>query len=270
MPAASPPWTWPSATSGLMIRPRVVAGDHPDQADRAGLGVDLDDRDVGAEGERRLVGLEVGLGAELGQSAVLLQPPGQLGPAQRRLGGARHVEGAGVEVEHHVLGVGLQRVGGELLGAVDEDLRGLAGGGAADLGRLGAVGAGAARHPVGVAGQHLDLVQVDAGALGHDLGERGLVALAVGEGPGADDRAAVLGDLDGAELALADAVGDLDVDGDADAEQHMRTVGAPLLPGRGAAPRSRRARARAPGRPRSRRCRRSRRRRSGWGTSRWG
>ena len=44
-------------------RSRVIDRDHPLQVDRAGLGVDLDDRDVSAERERRLGGCEVGLGA---------------------------------------------------------------------------------------------------------------------------------------------------------------------------------------------------------------
>ena len=82
---------------------------------------------------------------------------------------------------------------------------------AADLGRLRAVRAGAARDRVGVALHHGHLVDREAEPVGDDLRERGLVALALGERPGADDRLAVGGDLDRPELLLADPVRDLDV-----------------------------------------------------------
>ncbi len=43
----------------------VVAGDVADEPHLAGVGVDLDDGDVGAERERRAAGREVGLGEQL-------------------------------------------------------------------------------------------------------------------------------------------------------------------------------------------------------------
>ena len=45
-------------------RAAVVDRDVADEADLAGLGVDLDDRDVGAEGERCSALVEVGVGTE--------------------------------------------------------------------------------------------------------------------------------------------------------------------------------------------------------------
>ena len=80
-----------------------------------GLGVDLDDGDVGAEGVGRAVGLEVGLGLE----AALARGRGHLGPRPGHRRGALHVERAVGPVEHDVGGVGLEQVGGELAGLVE-------------------------------------------------------------------------------------------------------------------------------------------------------
>ena len=52
-----PPTTWPSASSGFMIRPASSTATSPPHAHRAGRAVDLDDRRVRAAGEH-LVGLE--------------------------------------------------------------------------------------------------------------------------------------------------------------------------------------------------------------------
>ena len=223
-----------------MIVPGVVDRDHSSQLHRAGLGVDLDDRDVRAERERRLGGLEVGLDAQLGR-AGRPRPAGaaQLGPRERGLRRAGDVEAAAVEVEDHVLGAGLELVGRQLPGLVDQRLRGLAGRGAADLGRLGAVGAGAARDGVGVALEHRDLLDRDPEPVGDDLRERRLVALALREGAGADDRLAVGVDLHGAVLGLADPVGDLDVRAEADPELERRAALGGAAPAHGAARRSR-------------------------------
>ena len=76
-------------------------------------------------------------------------------------------------------GAGLELVGRQALAALHHLLGRLAGGDAADLGRLRAVGAGAARHHVGVALDHGDLLDRDAEPLGDDLRERRLVALAL-------------------------------------------------------------------------------------------
>ena len=48
-----PPWRWPSDEKRVQDRARVVAGDEADEADRSGVGIDLDHRHVGPEGERR-------------------------------------------------------------------------------------------------------------------------------------------------------------------------------------------------------------------------
>ena len=92
-------------------------------------------------------------------------------------------------------------LGREVLADLDHLLGGLAGGRAADLGRLRAVRAGAAGDGVRVALDHGDLLDRDPEALGRDLRERRLVALALRERAGLDDRLAVGGDLDRAELA---------------------------------------------------------------------
>jgi hypothetical protein len=57
----------------------VVAGDVAQEPDLAGLGVDLDDRDVGAEGERGPARLEVGLGGER-VHALGWRGSGEVGP----------------------------------------------------------------------------------------------------------------------------------------------------------------------------------------------
>ena len=82
------------------------------ERDRAGLGVDLHHRHVRAERECRLRSLEVDLRAQFGQATLGFQARGEITPGDRRLRGAGHVEVALLDVEDHVLRVGLELRGG--------------------------------------------------------------------------------------------------------------------------------------------------------------
>ena len=73
---------------------------------------------------------------------------------------------------------------------------------------------------------HLDALERDAGEIGGDHRERGVMPLAVRARTGVHDRAAIGGHFDGAELAGTIAVGDLDIARHADAEQ-LRLTGRP-------------------------------------------
>ena len=115
---------------------------------------------------------------------------------------------------------GFEQVGGEALGLADEHLGRLVHRRAAELQRTRPSGASAARDEVGVAVDEADAVDRDAGLIADEHGERGLMALAVGERAGPDGGRAVVVDLDRAELAGAATGGDLDVGGDADPERH--------------------------------------------------
>ena len=109
-----PPWRWPSTSSGLRMRPASSTGDHAPQVDTTGLGVDLDHRDVGAERERGRAGREVRLPAQTRPRLVVLHGGRRhLGPraADRRRAG--DVERAVGDVEHDVVGAGLEQVGGD-------------------------------------------------------------------------------------------------------------------------------------------------------------
>jgi hypothetical protein len=133
---------------------------------------------------------------------------------------------------HDVGRVGLEEVGGELLGPLDHELGGGSGGRATDLQGLRATGSATSGDVVGVAVADLDAVERDARAVRDQHRPRGVVALPVGRGAGAHDGPALGGDLDRAVLALAQHVGDLDVGRHADAELAGAALGAPLgLPG---------------------------------------
>ena len=78
----------------------------------------------------------------------------------------------------------LEQVRGDLLALLDDLLAGVDDRLAADRDRARAVGAHADRGLVGVAVDHLDVLDRHAELLGDQLRERGLVALAVGVGAG--------------------------------------------------------------------------------------
>ena len=65
---------------GVDDAPGVVDRDEAPELDLAGLGVDLDDGDVRAEGERRRPGVEDLLGLQLVEPSLAVQPGGQLAP----------------------------------------------------------------------------------------------------------------------------------------------------------------------------------------------
>ena len=67
-------------------RAGVVDGDEPPQLDRAGLRVDLDDRDVGAERERRGSAWKSCSAAQLDEPAVGRRARGELGPGDADAG----------------------------------------------------------------------------------------------------------------------------------------------------------------------------------------
>ena len=149
---------------------------------------------LGGEHARRVAVAEH-LGRRLGG------PRRQLGPRQRAGRHAGDADRAGVGVDDDVGDVGLEQVGGEALGLLDEQLGGLVDGRAAELQRPRAARAAAGRDEVGVAVDEADAVDRDAGLVVDDHGERRLVALAVGERAGAHGGRAVVVHLDGAELA---------------------------------------------------------------------
>ena len=107
---------------------------------------------------------------------------------------------------------------------------------AAELQRARAAGAAAAADQVGVDRDEADPLDRDAGLGADDHRERRLVPLAVGRGAGHDGRRAVVVDLTAPYSLGAAAGGDLDVRGDADAEQRpvaalaaARLLGAELV-----------------------------------------
>ena len=120
-------------------------------------------------------------------------PSGKLCDSERRehdlldrqaLVGALDAEPAGRELEV-VLGR-LQQVRRDLLGLFDDLLRALDHGRAADGQRARAVGVHALRRDLGVAVQHLDVLERHAELVGHDLAPRRLVPLPV-RGRAGDD-----------------------------------------------------------------------------------
>ena len=220
-------------------RAAVVDGDVAHDAHLARVEVDLDGGDVGPERERGVALVELALGGEHAERAAVTVaedlgrrlggPAGELAPRQRAGRHAGHADGRRVDVDDDVGDVGLEQVGGQPLGLLDEGLGRLVHGRPAELQRARAAGAAALGDEVGVAVDEADLLHRDAGLVVDEHGERRLVALPVGERAGPHGGRAVVVDLDGAELAGPAAGGDLDVGGDADAE---RDAVAPLAPGR--------------------------------------
>ncbi len=93
----------------------VVDGHQPLHRHLAGIAVDLDDCDVRAERERRALWFEVEL---LAQRFVLRA--GDLAPSDGLGRRAYDMEVAGVEIEHDVVEVGFELIGGQLARVLHE------------------------------------------------------------------------------------------------------------------------------------------------------
>ena len=259
MPWAMPPWRWPSASSGLRIRPASSQATRRRSRTSPGLGVDVDDGHVGAEGERRLRGAEVAARPRRCRRRRW-RPRSSCGtPTARRRRGTRRLTGSSTMSSTEAS----SRFGGDRAGLVDHRRGGLEHGRAAELQRARAEGAGAPRHEVGVAVDHRDALHRDAEGVAGDHGEAGVVALAVRRRSGEHGGRAVGAHRDlGVLVARARSGGDLDVAGHADAEGDDIASGAPAPPARHGARRSRRPGGPHRGRPGSRRSRR-------WWRRRW-
>ena len=136
MPWAMPPCCWPATSIGLRMRPQSSTATWRSSVDAAGLEVDLDDGDVGAERERRVALGEV----QLVREAALVQavgpagwrrwPPSPARPTTAPWRGRRHTCRPSSPLDDVVL-VRLEQVGGELLGpcsstSLDGDVHGAA------------------------------------------------------------------------------------------------------------------------------------------------
>ena len=99
----------------------------------AGVGVDLDDGDVGAEREGGTVLMEIELTGE--RCAVIRGAAGELGPRQCLRRHPGHADRAGGGVDHDVGDVGFEQPRGELLGRVDHRFGGSLHGRSTDLQR---------------------------------------------------------------------------------------------------------------------------------------
>ena len=183
----------------------VVDGEVALDRDRTGVGIDLDLDDVAAIGEGEGLRIEVGRLLEPGLevpagSGGRIGPPGDLGEAER------HVAAGDAEdavLEHDVGRVAVEHVRGDPL-HLGDDLAGRAQErAAADGERARAVGADAVGDPRRVAMDDLDLGRVEAGLVGDELGEGGLVALAVGVAAGEHRDAAGRADAGHGDLVLA-------------------------------------------------------------------
>src|SRR4030095_7171423 len=147
-------------------------------------------------------------------------------PAQRAVRRTDDVEAA-CAVEDDIIDVRLQQRGGDLAPLVDDALRGADQRAAAQHGAPAARCPDALRRSVGDAGTHAALVGTDAHAGGHDLGERGLVALSRRARARRDGDAATALHADGPALPACRAR--LDVGRDADAVELASCPGRALL-----------------------------------------
>ena len=164
----------------------AVVDRHPAlDLDLAGLHVHVDHARVRAEREhevlrvveRGLLEARLDVGRQLVRRDV--RSAGDLGHRHRLVGRAAHLELAVGQLD--VLGRGLQQRGADLLGLVLHLLGGAAHRLAAHGERTRAVRAPAERALVRVAVQDVDVLGVDPEAVGDDLREAGVVALAVRE-----------------------------------------------------------------------------------------
>ena len=194
----------------------VIHRDVTQQVHLAGLGVDLDDGQVGAKRERRTGRGEVDFGEE--RVPVLRRRRRELGPTARHRRRTHHVEVSLRFVEHDVLTVRFQEAGREVLGLFDDVHRCLIDRGAPDLQRTRAHGAGAARHDVGVAVDNFNVLDRNSELLGDEHRPRRHVPLSVRRGSRAHDHLAVRSNFNGAKLTVGQSVRNLHVARQTDAE----------------------------------------------------
>ena len=131
MPWTAPPCCCPATISGLRIRPQSSTAMCRSGPHVTGVRVDLDDRDVRAERERRARQLVGGRDAQA--ALVLVGVRRQLLPGDPGVRDARDAERA--VLEHHVVRGRLQHPGGQLHGLLAQLVGRLADGVAADLQR---------------------------------------------------------------------------------------------------------------------------------------
>src|SRR5581483_5510799 len=196
---------------------RVVNDDVAENLDLAGLPVDGDHRGVASAGEgERTGGVE-----RLADGEALLGDDVGDGAAGRGRAPDRHA----AVLEHDVVRVGLEDLGGAIEQHAPHRGRGLRGG-VADLhGAPAPGGQQGEAHLRGVAGRDLDLFVRPAEPLRDDERRHRLVALALRRGADVDVRRTRPVDSDARRLAAAERRG-LDAAGDADAHEPAVRLGA--------------------------------------------
>ena len=236
--------------------PAVVHGGQLEQPDAARLEVHLGDDALHAEGPRDRVGIEEGAGAEpgasrLGHRAAPHRGAGHLAQAHALAGHALHVHAA--LGEHDVLGRALEELGADEARLVRHLRGGALHRGAAHRGHAARDRAHAVADQAGVAAHDHHRLERHRQLVGRDLGQRGLVPLALGADAQVHEHGAVRIHADVRALEGADA-GALDVGAEAEADGPRARRGA--SPARPASRGSRARRGAGRRRPGSRRGRR--------------
>ena len=167
---------------GVDDTPHVVGTGHRNQVDDARLGVDLHFGHVSPGRVGKVLRIVEGrlLEARLQALRIVVRHVGRqrhVGETQRLIG-ARHGEASVLEDD---VGLGgLHEVGCDLDALLDDLLQGLVDGRPTHRHRARAIRAHAEGHLGGITVNDLDLIDPDAQALGHDLGEGSLMALPSG------------------------------------------------------------------------------------------
>ena len=217
--------------------PAVVDGDEAPHLHDGRPGIDVDDADVGAEREGQVRRVVDGLGVQAG-----LDAGGQVDRAAR---GGRDLRDRSADgrvtgdapatlAPHEILGRDLEHRGGDETRAVADLARGDRGRGAAHRRRARPVGAESVRRVVGVAVDHVDVVDAQPELVRDDLRERRLVPLALGlhadrdlRGAGgrhADRRAVVHRQPEHVHVLARPGADGLGEEGDADPHQLAATA----------------------------------------------
>ncbi len=202
----------------------VVDGDVASHGDLAGLGVHLHHRQVGAErvGSFALIEDHLRRQPRLHAGRQRLGTGGgggQLTPGEAGVGYAGYPDSA-VSEHGDVFRAGLDEVGDDALRLLQHLGSGSQHGTATQLQGAGPAGALTPRYPCRVSLHHPYVGVGDVQPLGDDLGEGGLVALAVGRGAAGNGDRSVLVYLGRAPLLGSHRGGDLHVGADPDAELH--------------------------------------------------